>query len=131
MSRRGFMLVLVGVLVLFAGAFAFSGSGVKTESSVELQVGNLTCGACVEKIKGAVSDLDGIGGVEVDLASGLTRVSFDSSRTDAAAIAERIARAGYPVGPSAEGRVVPSTSDVRCPAAKPVSKSGCGGTCCG
>ncbi len=131
MSRQGLLLVVIGVLVLFVGAFAFTDSAVKGDSSVVLQVGNLTCGACIEKIKGVLSPLAGIAGVEVDLATGRTRVSYDGARTDAATIADRIGRAGYPVVADSVGLAAPVAGEVRCPAAKPVTKSGCGGSCCG
>ncbi|OHB25569.1 MAG: hypothetical protein A2X84_13390 [Desulfuromonadaceae bacterium GWC2_58_13] len=134
MNRSGFLLVVVGVAVIFAGAFAFALSGVKASAVADFKVGNLTCGACVEKIRGAVLSLDGNAKVEVDLAAGRARVVYDSSRTDAAALADRIARAGYPTvaASAATGDAPVSTAGgVRCPAAQPVKKSGCGGGCCG
>lgn len=129
MSRRGFVLVIFGVMAVFAGAFAFSDSAIRVDSTVDLKVGNLTCGACVERIEGALSSLEGIGGVEVDLNTGRTRVAYDRSRTDAAAIADRITAAGYSAGLVTPG--ASAAGEIRCPAAKPVTKSGCGGTCCG
>jgi copper chaperone CopZ len=134
MNRIGFLLVVISVAAVFGAAAAFSPSGDKASAVAELQVGNLTCGACVEKIRAAVLSLDGSARVGVDLAAGRARVIYDSSRTDAAALAGQISRAGFPtvVSPVSTGPGAPTTTDgIRCPGLQPVKKAGCGGGCCG
>jgi len=134
MSRRGLLLVVGCVLALFGGAFAFSERPPAMDAVAELQVRNLTCGACVAKIDEVLSAVDGVGKAEVDLATGRVRVAFNAERADAATIAATLANAGYPaalVGKETSATAIPTAKGMRCPASKPVAKSGCGGGCCG
>ena len=62
----------------------------------EFQIEKLTCGACVSNIENALSGLDGIGSVEVNLTSNRGRVTYNPSETDSRAIAAAITDAGYP-----------------------------------
>jgi copper chaperone len=54
----------------------------------------MTCGHCVQSVTEAVSEVAGVRGVEVDLASG--RVTVSSERpVDGAAVRAAVAEAGY------------------------------------
>jgi copper chaperone len=62
-------------------------------STTTLEVTGMTCGHCVMTITEAISDVPGVTGVQVDLATGKTVVTGDA--VDEAAIREAIAQAGY------------------------------------
>ncbi len=138
MNRWSLAVVIGCVAVLFGGAVAFSGRApaeVSAKASVvELQVGNLTCSACVGRIEQALNKLDGIGEVSVDLAGGTAQVGYDAARVAPETIAETISAAGYPATLASAG-AVPATkmngANGACPGCKPVVKKGCGGGCCG
>ena len=138
MNRWSLAVVIGCVAVLFGGAVAFSERAPEKVSAktsvVELQVGNLTCGACVGRIEQALNKLDGIGEVSVDLAGGTAQVGYDAARVAPETIAETIGNAGYPAT-LATAQAVPATkanaATGACPDCKPVVKRGCGGGCCG
>lgn len=138
MNRWSLAVVIGCVAVLFGGAVAFSGRAPAEvsakDSVVELQVGNLTCSACVGRIEQALNKLDGIGEVSVDLAGGTAQVGYDAARVAPETIAETISAAGYPATLASAG-AVPATkmngANGACPGCKPVVKKGCGGGCCG
>lgn len=44
-------------------------------NTIDLQVEGMSCGSCVKHVTQALQSLPGVGGVEVDLASGRVRVS--------------------------------------------------------
>ena len=57
----------------------------------------MTCEHCVRAVTEEVGALEGVTGVEVDLASGLVTVSSITPVEDAV-VAEAVAEAGYEVG---------------------------------
>ena len=65
----------------------------------------LVCEGCEERVEHALKSLQGIDQVRARARNQQVFVLFDSAVLDAAAIAERIAKAGY------QTRVVSSTSD--------------------
>ncbi len=64
--------------------------------SATFNVERLTCGSCVENIRQAVSQLEGVVSVETDVANGKSLVAFDPGKTDAAQIAKVMTQSGYP-----------------------------------
>jgi len=62
----------------------------------EYQIEKMTCGSCVGNIEKALSGLDGIGSVEVNLTSNRGRVTYDPTEIDSQMIAKTISEAGYP-----------------------------------
>ena len=60
-------------------------------------VTGMTCEHCVQAVTSEVSKLDGVTGVQVDLASGAVTVESDAPIDDAA-FAAAIDEAGYEVG---------------------------------
>lgn len=84
-------------------------------STIELNVQDMTCGACVKHVTAALSPLPGVDAVEVDLQAGRVRVS--GSPDDAALIAA-LDDAGYP-------------AQLASPANAPATPKagGCGGGC--
>lgn len=77
-------------------------------ANLELEISGMSCGHCVNAVKTALQDLDG---VEVkQVAIGSASVEYDPSRSSPGAIESAIEDAGYQVGPAAPvqlGRAAP------------------------
>ena len=73
-----------------------SGSGTANAALAEYQIEKLTCGSCVSNIESALSSLDGVGSVEVNLTSNRGRVTYDPAEINSSAIEAAITKAGYP-----------------------------------
>ena len=67
-----------------------------TLMQVSFDVPDMTCALCPVTVKAAMSGVDGVQSVEVDFDARSATVTFDPALTDAEAIAEASARAGYP-----------------------------------
>lgn len=65
-------------------------------TQVSFDVPNMTCALCPVTVKAAMSGVDGVRSVEIDFDARSATVVFDPALTDAAAIAEASAMAGYP-----------------------------------
>ena len=65
-------------------------------STTTVTVTGMTCGHCVSSVREEISEIPGVTGVEVDLASG--RVDIESNTSiDSAAIAAAVDEAGYKI----------------------------------
>jgi copper chaperone CopZ len=60
-----------------------------------IQTSGMHCPSCAMLIEMNVSDLPGVDSVKASHGDGLTTVSFDPAKVDAARIAEEIRAAGY------------------------------------
>jgi mercuric ion binding protein len=65
-------------------------------AEVRFDVPGMTCALCPLTVKAAMIGVEGVQSVEVDFDSLSATVIFDPALTDAAAIAEASAQAGYP-----------------------------------
>ena len=78
-------------------AFAQAAPAVaSTLTEVSFNVPGMTCATCPITVKIAMSGVQGVQSVEVDFDTRSATVLFDPALTDAAAIAEASAQAGYP-----------------------------------
>lgn len=66
-----------------------------TEPTLEYVVQGMTCGHCVASVTEEVSEVAGVTGVDVDLASG--RVSVRGTGVDEEAVVAAVSEAGYRV----------------------------------
>jgi len=76
--------------------------------TLELEISGMSCGHCVNAVRGALEELDGVEVRKVEI--GAASVEYDPSRSSPAAIEHAIADAGYQVGPAAPvqlGRAAP------------------------
>jgi copper chaperone len=64
-----------------------------------LQVSGMTCRSCISHINRALTGLDGVREIEVQLRDGIVRVRHAAEVT-AAQLAEAITEAGYPSTPT-------------------------------
>lgn len=88
--------LMLGLPVATPMAFAQSASAAATMTEVSFDVPDMTCALCPVTVKAAMSGVDGVQSVEVDFDARSATVIFDPALTDAAAIAEASAQAGYP-----------------------------------
>ena len=88
--------LMLGLPVATPMAFAQSATAAATLTQVSFDVPDMTCALCPVTVKAAMSGVDGVQSVEVDFSSRSATVTFDPALTDAAAIAEASAQAGYP-----------------------------------
>lgn len=100
MKKRFLFLLSAGLLLCVGLTMAWllvSGGVDQSRAALaEYDLEKLTCGSCVAKIETALADVRGVGDVQVDLTRERGRVQFDPAVTDAKAIAQTIASAGYP-----------------------------------
>ena len=100
MNKSLKLFVTLGIVAaaLVAGTWLLipSGSGTANAALAEYQIEKLTCGSCVSNIESALSSLDGVGSVEVNLTSNRGRVTYDPAEIDSSAIEAAITKAGYP-----------------------------------
>ena len=67
---------------------------------LELKVSGIECEVCAQEIMQALSTLDGVGAVEVDLARSWVAVRFDPTTVDRGTVALALCDAGYPADPA-------------------------------
>ncbi len=84
--------ILASILVLAGMSFsAFAGIVTAT-----LQVDNMTCASCPVIVKKALSSLEGVENVTVDLETKTANVTFDDSKTSLEEITGTTGNAGFP-----------------------------------
>ena len=66
------------------------------QQTVTLNIENMTCAMCKVTIKKALQKVDGVQQVIVDYDSKIAVVTFDSIKTDSAALIKVTTDAGYP-----------------------------------
>ena len=64
---------------------------------LDLKVGGMTCGGCVNSVTRALHAVPGVKKAEVDLAAGQAKVSYDAAQTSPAALRQAIEAAGFEV----------------------------------
>lgn len=72
--------------------------------TVVIPVEGMTCVACAARVKKALTSIDGVGDVQVGLAEGGARVSFDQSRVTNDQLIVAIDELGYDAGTPTEAR---------------------------
>ena len=75
--------------------FASDSEGHGGSEKVECKVDGMTCGACVNKVKTALEQCDGVLGVEVSKKDGTAIVEIDKDKVDAEKLIEVIKKAGF------------------------------------
>ncbi|MFD2367874.1 heavy-metal-associated domain-containing protein [Pseudoduganella sp. GCM10020061] len=65
---------------------------------VELNVEGMSCGHCAGRVSKAIADVDPAAKVEVDVGSGLVRVTSSAPVQE---LAQAVSEAGYPASPRA------------------------------
>ncbi|WP_407270693.1 copper chaperone CopZ [Radiobacillus sp. PE A8.2] len=63
----------------------------------QLDVKGMTCGHCKMSVNGALTDLDGVSNVEVNLETGKVEVTYDENKVDTEKLKEAVEDQGYDV----------------------------------
>lgn len=96
-----------------------------------LKVDGMTCGSCVASVTKALKRVPGVQDVEVDLASGIARVSGEHAAHQMPALVSALGEAGYEAGAATSSPPVRQhPADGRGTTAGSATK-GRGGCCCG
>ena len=82
---------LLSVLIVMIGI----GCSVSNGKEASIALPTMMCGMCETNIKTAVSDLDGVMKINIDLEKKSGQVVFDGEKISLAQIEEKIAGAGY------------------------------------
>jgi len=85
-----FSLALAGALAIF------STSTLAEPRTVTLEVSNMSCSLCPITVKHAITRVPGVLDARVDFRSQSATVRYESTKTDADAIAAATGNAGYP-----------------------------------
>ncbi|KAB8139123.1 copper chaperone CopZ [Gracilibacillus oryzae] len=65
--------------------------------SLTLDVKGMTCGHCKMSVNGALTDLDGVSNVEVNLETGKVEVTYNGNKVDTGKLKEAVEDQGYDV----------------------------------
>jgi copper chaperone CopZ len=71
---------------------------------VEIPIEGMSCSACAARVKKSLSSIDGVAGVEVDLAGRKARVRFEPGRVAQDRLVSAVNGLGYRAGSPAEAR---------------------------
>ena len=66
-----------------------------TEQDTVLEVQGMTCPSCIRHVTSALTDLDGVGKVDVKLREGLVTVKHDATQAPIHQLIDALADAGY------------------------------------
>ena len=66
--------------------------------TVQFKVEGMSCGGCVKGVTAALSAVDGVGEVKVELEAAQATVHYDPARTTLAALHQAVEAAGFDVG---------------------------------
>ena len=87
-------------------------------SSCRLDIGGMTCASCVHRVEKALSRVDGVATAEVNLATEVATVTFESRPVDITALTAAVAAAGYtatvptvPAAPTVTDAVASASAD--------------------
>ena len=94
-------------------------------NTIDLQVEGMSCGSCVKRVTQALQSLPGVGGVEVDLASGLVRVSGERAQGGEPLMAA-LTGAGYPAKLASNDSTASTTSPPKTSGCHSGGTGGCG-----
>ncbi|MBI5716333.1 MAG: heavy-metal-associated domain-containing protein [Burkholderiales bacterium] len=99
--------------------------------TTELSVDGMTCGSCVASVTKALKRVPGVQDVDVDLRSGIVRISGEHTAHQVPALVAALGEAGYEAG--AETGTTPAHQHPAggCGAGAGSPGKGRGGCCCG
>jgi len=66
--------------------------------TVQFKVEGMSCGGCVKGVTAALSAIDGVGEVNVELEAARATVQYDPAKTSVPALHQAVEDAGFDVG---------------------------------
>jgi copper chaperone CopZ len=67
-------------------------------ATLSVRCPDITCAGCADAIKRLLGRAEGVQTIEVDVEQKQVSVEYDSARSDASSLRERLTRAGFPPG---------------------------------
>ncbi len=64
-------------------------------ATIQLNIGGMTCGGCVNSVTRVLEALDGVESAAVDLAAARADIVYDPAKTNADALIEAVEDAGF------------------------------------
>lgn len=98
--------------------------------TTELRVDGMTCGSCVASVTKALKRVPGVQDVEVDLASGIARVSGEHTAHQMPALVAALGEAGYEADAATSSPSTRQHPAGGCSTADGSATKGRGGCCC-
>ncbi|MBI5068702.1 MAG: heavy-metal-associated domain-containing protein [Deltaproteobacteria bacterium] len=97
----------LGAAVMLAAAFPIGRAdaeqgAVANLAAVSLHVEGMTCPSCKVAVRVALSRLDGVKDMQIDLANKSASVAYDSTKVTPQQLADALNRLGYPTSPPAK-----------------------------
>jgi copper chaperone CopZ len=97
-------------------------------TTLKLSVGGMECASCATSVEKALKNVPGVESASVSISANEATVSYDSARTDAAALGKAVIQAGYSIDPKTNATSHERSGGHCGSAAGGKSKGGC---CCG
>lgn len=102
-------LIVAGAPLLFGIAACTEQKPLPSTQAAELKsviipIEGMSCSACVARVKKTLTSIDGVAGVEMDLAGRQARVRFDPSRLAPDRLVTAVNGLGYRAGAPAEAK---------------------------
>ncbi len=89
-------------LRLFAILLLFGASAMAKDSTAQIKVSGMTCGACAVSVKRGLEKTKGVKTADVSVEKGLATVVYDDSQVNAQQLREAINKTGFKAEPSEE-----------------------------
>jgi mercuric transport protein len=89
-------------LKLFAILLLFAASAMAKDSTVQIRVSGMTCGACSVSVKRGLEKTKGVKSADVSVEKGLATVSYDDSQVNEQQLRDAINKTGFKAEPVQE-----------------------------
>ena len=87
-------LKLLAILLLFAA------SAMAKDSTIQIKVSGMTCGACAVSVKRGLEKTKGVKSADVSVEKGLATVSYDDSQVNEQQLRVAISKTGFKAEPA-------------------------------
>ena len=89
-------------LMLFAILLLFAASAMAKDSTVQIKVSGMTCGACAVSVKRGLEGTKGVKSADISVEKGLATVSYDDSQVNEQQLRDAINKTGFKAEPAQE-----------------------------
>jgi copper chaperone CopZ len=83
-------------------AVLLTGIAMAKETTTQIKVSGMTCGACAVSVKAALTRTKGVKSADVNTAKGLATVVYDDNQVSERQLVDEINRTGFKAEPSKE-----------------------------
>ncbi len=89
---------------LFASLLLFAASAMAKDSTAQIKVSGMTCGACAVSVKRGLEKIKGVKSADVSVEKGLASVVYDDSQVNEQKLREAINKTGFKAEPAKENK---------------------------